>query len=194
MAGAEIEGKWGEAERAEREERRGLEARGGVLLAAGAGIVGLLATALPNANVTGSERDAVLITFAFGVSVMLASLLIVAVVMSWGALKLKGIRAAPPEEAAGKIRESNEDLVRGLGIATVTFAVAIAVFLVALVWAAFASAPPARQKTPIACVTFVREVDELVDDESPAVAQAAMSKDSRSSACAPVSLPDLRRR
>jgi hypothetical protein len=128
-----------EEERAEREERRGLEARAGALLAAGAGVVGLLATALAVVNVGGWERDAILGVFVVGTAIMLDSLRRVAKALSLGLLR----RAQNEDRGiyADKIRSNNEIMVEAIGPATRIFAASVAIFLVALLWAAWASRP-----------------------------------------------------
>ncbi len=131
-----------EEERAEREERRGLESRAGALLAAGAGVVGLLATALALVDVGGSERDGILIVFAIGTAVMAWSLFRVAQALSLGLLR----RAVGEDRGvyAGKIRDNNEKMVKKLQPATRVFAGSVCLFLAALLWAAWASRPPSQ--------------------------------------------------
>jgi hypothetical protein len=128
-----------EEERAEREERRGLEARAGALLAAGAAVIGLLATGLSGVNVRGWEREVVLGLFGLGTAVMLYALMGVA-----RALNLGMIRREKGEERhnyADRIRTNNEKMVNILGPATLVFASSVAFFLAALLWAAWASSP-----------------------------------------------------
>jgi len=128
-----------EEERAEREERRGLEARAGALLAAGAGVVGLLATALAVVHVGGWERNAILGVFVVGTAIMLDSLRRVAKALSLGLLRRT--RGEDRGIYAGKIRSNNEKMVEAIGPATRIFAVAVAIYLGALLWAAWASQP-----------------------------------------------------
>jgi hypothetical protein len=131
-----------EEERAEREERRGLEARAGALLAAGAGVVGLLATALAVVNVAGSERDGILGVFVLGTAVMTVSLAWVAKALTLGLLRRE--KGEDRGLYAGKIRDNNERMVKALQPATRIFAASVAIFLAALLWAAWASHPAAQ--------------------------------------------------
>jgi hypothetical protein len=131
-----------EEERAEREERRGLEARAGALLAAGAAVVGLLATALSNVNVPGVERDRILLLFVTGTAIMLGALALVAVALNRG--MTRRVEGEPHLAYAGRIRHNNETMVKLLGPATLIFAVSVATFLAALIWAAYASSPPRK--------------------------------------------------
>jgi hypothetical protein len=132
-----------EEESLEREERRGLEARGGVLLAAGAATVGLVATAAREAHVGGWERDLLLALVVAGSLVMLAAFWMIAQALSLGRTNR---RADETRLAyAARIRAKNYEIVKHLGRATWVFAGAIACFLVALILAAVSASLPSSQ-------------------------------------------------
>jgi hypothetical protein len=132
-----------EEESLEREERRGLEARGGVLLAAGAATVGLVATAAREAHVSGWERDLLLGLVVGGSLIMLGAFWMIADALNRGRTNRwdDETRLA----YAARIRKYNYALVERLGRATTVFALAVACFLVALILAALSASPPPSQ-------------------------------------------------
>jgi hypothetical protein len=131
-----------EQEGNEREERRGLEARAGALLAAGAAVVGLVATAVGNLNLRGPERDNLLDLVVAGSAVMLVALVMVARALSLGMTSL-----GPGEQLPAyveRICRNNQKMVWWLRLATWVFASSVAIFLAVVIWAAYASAPPPK--------------------------------------------------
>jgi hypothetical protein len=132
-----------EEESLEREERRGLEARGGVLLGAGAAAVGLVATAARETHVHGWERDLVLGFVVAGSLVMLVAFWMIARALSLGRTNRRHDETRLGY--AARIRENNYKIVRQLGRATWVFAASIAFFLVALILAAILASPPPSQ-------------------------------------------------
>jgi hypothetical protein len=136
-----------ERERTEREERRGLEARAGVLLAASVAIVGLVATFARELNVSGAQRDA-LLSFVGVASLPMAGALGYLV----RALKLGEIprlTGEGPGVYADRVQETNEQVVDLLRTATKYFAASVGLFLVALIWAAWAVGPPTGKNVTI---------------------------------------------
>lgn len=147
-------------ERTEREERRGLEARAGVLLAAGAAIVGLVANAARDVNVTGAERNALLTLILVGSIVMVVALGLVARALSLGMtrgghsvdgpLRVHDEKDVLDQRAYVKeIRTNNETMIRWLRPATWIFAASVACFLATLIWASYASAPPPKTNVTV---------------------------------------------
>jgi hypothetical protein len=133
-------------ERVEREERRGLEARGGAVLAAGATAVGLVATAIRELRVTGAERDSLLALVAVGSGVMAVALALATVGLVKG--KIPREPDEPPGTYAKRVRKNNEEVVGWLRWATGVFVAAVLCLLGALIWAAWASAPSPTPPTP----------------------------------------------
>jgi hypothetical protein len=136
-----------EEERIEREERRGLEARGGALLAAGAAVVGLVATAIRDLNVSSAEKAHLLILADVATGLTAVSLLIVAVALAGGRIP-RGAKS--PKEYAADIREHNESIVGPIRVATVLFAFGVGLFLAAIIWSAYATGPsPVQMNTVV---------------------------------------------
>jgi hypothetical protein len=142
-----------EDERTEREERRGLEARASTLLAAGAAVVGLVATAVRDVAVSGPERDRLLSLLVVASLVMVVALGMVARALSLvmtrgGHAADQGVRAHAEADVIAqqnyvdRIRKGNESMLNWLKPATLVFAVSVACFLATLMWAAYASGPP----------------------------------------------------
>jgi hypothetical protein len=145
-------------ERTERDERRGLEARASALLAAGAAVIGLVATALRDINVTGAERDRLLTTVAVATLIMAVAIGLTAWALtrrqiSGGHRDQGEDRAHTWEDVQNQwkyvetIREKNRDMLRWLKRGTWAFGVALAFFLATVLWAAWAAAP--SSPTPI---------------------------------------------
>jgi hypothetical protein len=147
-----------EDERAERDERRGIEARASALLAAGAAVVGLVATAFRDLNVEGAERDRLLVLIAVASFVMVIALVLAARALSLGLTTgghgAEEIRRRHTEEDVqaqfdyvGKIRNNNKRMLKALRPAAWFFAASVTLFLANIIWAGWASAPP--PKTPV---------------------------------------------
>jgi hypothetical protein len=135
-----------EEERIEREERRGPEARGGALLAAGAAVVGLVATAIRDLNVSPAEKADLLILADVATGLTAVSLSIVAMALVRGRIP-RGAKS--PKEYATDIRKHNERIVLPIRVATVLFALGVVFFLAAIIWSAYATGPPPVQMNTV---------------------------------------------
>jgi hypothetical protein len=148
-----------EEESLEREERRGLEARGGVLLGSGAAAVGLVATAARELHVHGLERDVIEGLVVGGSVVMLVAFGMIADALNLGRTERKGDETRLTY--AAQIRDKNSIIVRRLGRATWVFAGSIALFLIALILAALsASTPPTTPQVPVVVKSLQGEKGE----------------------------------
>src|SRR5258708_779956 len=155
-----------EEESLEREERRGLEARGGVLLASGATAVGLIATATRESNTHGFERSLLLALVVLGSVVMACALGLIARAM------VRGITSKRPEETRfvyiDRIRGNNLAMVKRLGRGTWVFAGSIFVFLLSLILAAFFSKAPSSRTTPVKVTVTTRSLQGEKGEPGPA--------------------------
>jgi hypothetical protein len=136
-----------EDERSEREERRGLETRASALLAAGAALIGLVATAVHSFNLRRPDRVGLEIGLAIAGAAMLAALILILRVLNVppvdpGSIvdRYRGPRTGGDiiDQAgiAERIRQTNLTRLKRLKWAARIFAFSVLVFVLALAFAA----------------------------------------------------------
>ena len=141
-----------EDERDEREERRGLENRASALLAAGAAVIGLVATSVKDLGVTGSQRDALLGGVGLASVVMVISFGFVVKSLTGRPVRPERIDASPRSELdavkqrVDKIRANNIEMLGQLRTGTLVFGVSVALFTGIVFWAAIAAKTTAARQ------------------------------------------------